>query len=238
MSYSHRDEDWKDLLVQHLRVLEAQGALTVWDDRRIAAGEGWRAEIEAALHQAAVAVLLISADFLASAFIRGTEVPRLLERRQAEGLVVVPLIVRPCAWREVTWLKEIQCRPRDGVPLAREKDRVHQVEEALAALATEIRSLLATPPLHVPPPWAGGVPRLDIGRLPTSGKLFVGREPELARLDVAWEDPRTHVLTFVAFGGVGKSTLVARWLDPMAADGWRGARRVLDWSFYSQGTEE
>src|SRR5262249_56062698 len=39
-------------------------------------------------------------------------------------------------------------------------------------------------------------------------------------------------------GGVGKSALVGRWLDRMAADGWRGARRVLDWSFYSQGTEE
>ena len=47
-----------------------------------------------------------------------------------------------------------------------------------------------------------------------------------------------HVLTLVAFGGVGKSALVARWLDRMAADDWRGAARVLDWSFYSQGSED
>jgi len=110
----------------------------------------------------------------------------------------------------------------------------------------------------VPPPWEGegrirgearrgavrtgqnpDAPiRLDLGRLPTAGPLFVGREPELARLDAAWEDPATHVLTFVAFGGVGKSTLVSRWLGQMAADDWRSARRVLDWSFYSQGTQE
>ena len=44
-------------------------------------------------------------------------------------------------------------------------------------------------------------------------------------------------MTFVAFGGVGKSALVERWLDRLAADGWRGARRALDWSFYSQGTD-
>jgi tetratricopeptide (TPR) repeat protein len=37
---------------------------------------------------------------------------------------------------------------------------------------------------------------------------------------------------------MGKSALVSHWLDRMAATGWRGARRVLDWSFYSQGTEE
>lgn len=81
-------------------------------------------------------------------------------------------------------------------------------------------------------------PRLDLGRLPIAGRLLIGRETELARLDAAWEDPGTHVLTFVAFGGMGKSALVSHWLDRMAADGWRGARRVLDWSFYSQGTEE
>jgi tetratricopeptide (TPR) repeat protein len=79
---------------------------------------------------------------------------------------------------------------------------------------------------------------LDLGRLPIPGPHFVGREPELARLDASWEDPKIHVLTLVAFGGVGKSALVARWLDRMAADNWRGAARVLDWSFYSQGMDD
>jgi tetratricopeptide (TPR) repeat protein len=82
------------------------------------------------------------------------------------------------------------------------------------------------------------VPRLDLGRLPIAGPLLIGRETELARLDAAWGDPGTHVLTLVAFGGTGKSALVSHWLDRMSAAGWRGARRVLDWSFYSQGTEE
>ncbi|HSS49616.1 MAG TPA: TIR domain-containing protein [Thermoanaerobaculia bacterium] len=81
-------------------------------------------------------------------------------------------------------------------------------------------------------------PLLDIGRLPIPGPRFVGRDAELARLDAAWEDPSIHVLTLVAFGGVGKSALVARWMDRMAADGWRGAARGLDWSFYSQGSKD
>jgi len=80
--------------------------------------------------------------------------------------------------------------------------------------------------------------QLDLGRLPIPGPHLFGREEELARLDAAWQDPAIHVIALVAFGGVGKSALVARWMDRMAADDWRGATRVLDWSFYSQGSKD
>jgi hypothetical protein len=64
VSYSHQDEAWKDRLVKQLRVLELEGDLEVWDDRRIAAGDEWLPEIEAAIARARAAVLLISAAFL------------------------------------------------------------------------------------------------------------------------------------------------------------------------------
>ncbi|HEX3528220.1 MAG TPA: TIR domain-containing protein [Thermoanaerobaculia bacterium] len=240
ISYSHKDETWKDQLVGQLRVLELEGGLEVWDDRKIAAGDGWRAEITTAVESARAAVLLISADFLTSGFIRGTEVPHLLQRRAQDGLRIIPLIVRPCPWRRVPWLAEIQSRPTDGRPIT--DGNSVQIEKDLSALAEEIADLLGHKPKVgeglAPSREGGGQPHLDLGRLPIPGPHFVGREAELARLDAAWEDPAVHVLTLVAFGGVGKSALVARWLDRMAADGWRGAVRVLDWSFYSQGTKD
>jgi hypothetical protein len=64
ISYSHQDETWKDQLVRQLKVLELEGSFDLWDDRKIAAGAGWRAEIETAMARAKAAVLLISADFL------------------------------------------------------------------------------------------------------------------------------------------------------------------------------
>jgi tetratricopeptide (TPR) repeat protein len=79
-------------------------------------------------------------------------------------------------------------------------------------------------------------PRISIAKLPSTGETFVAREDELARLDAAWEGG-TNVITFVALGGAGKSALVNRWLDGLQRDGWRGAERVLGWSFYSQGTD-
>lgn len=42
----------------------------------------------------------------------------------------------------------------------------------------------------------------------------------------------------MAFGGVGKSALVAEWLRKLADDDWRGAQYVLGHSFYSQGSRD
>jgi hypothetical protein len=64
ISYSHKDEEWKDRLVTHLRVLEMQGFLDVWEDRQIEGGDDWYPEIETAINKANVAILMISANFL------------------------------------------------------------------------------------------------------------------------------------------------------------------------------
>ncbi len=76
-------------------------------------------------------------------------------------------------------------------------------------------------------------PRISTARLPATGEHFVAREEELARLNAAWEAPATHVISFVAMGGVGKSALVNRWLDGAAADSWSVAVRVRGWSLYT-----
>jgi hypothetical protein len=83
ISYSHADEEWKDRVVTQLRVLESERQFDVWEDRQIAVGEDWYPEIEKALNEANVAILLISAEFLTSRFIRGEEVPRLLILRKS-----------------------------------------------------------------------------------------------------------------------------------------------------------
>lgn len=70
-----------------------------------------------------------------------------------------------------------------------------------------------------------------------AARNFFGREPELELLDRAWASPRTHVLSIVAWGGVGKTSLVTHWIATrMAAADWPGVERYFDWSFYSQGT--
>jgi tetratricopeptide (TPR) repeat protein len=235
ISYSHADEVWKDRLVRHLRVFEIEDQLTFWNDRQIEAGDEWLAVIEKELEAADAAVLLVTTDFLISKFIRGQEVPRLLERRAQAGVRIVPVIVKPCNWVEVGWLQSLQCRPQDARPLAKGDD--NQIEDDLAAIARELRDLLRSSPSRSTSKVVHKPPQISIAKLPATGDHFVARETELDRLDAAWADPRTSLVVLVAAGGVGKSTLVNRWLDRLRGDAWRGAERVLGWSFFSQGTD-
>jgi tetratricopeptide (TPR) repeat protein len=230
ISYSHKDEGWKERLHTQLAVLEQQGLLSVWEDRQIAAGDDWYPEIESALKEAAVAILLISANFLTSRFILGEEIPRLLERRRRDGLRVIPLILKPCPWQKVPWLTAIQGRPKDNRPLSGFTE--HDQEQCLADLALEIDRLLGPVPAK---PGATATHRdITLDRLPTTRGDFFGREDELRLLDEAWNSGGgIRVVQFIAAGGVGKTKLLRHWIDRTA-----GIEALVAWSFYSQGSSE
>ncbi len=68
----------------------------------------------------------------------------------------------------------------------------------------------------------------------TSPKLFFGRDEELGWLEKCWTE-RVFVASISAWGGVGKTSLVTKWLCAMRDAGWPGAERVFVWSFYGQG---
>ena len=63
---------------------------------------------------AAAAVLLVSDNYLASGFIIKEEVPFLIERSQQDGLMVVPVLLSPCPWKFIPWLKQLQMLPGEG----------------------------------------------------------------------------------------------------------------------------
>ena len=75
-------------------------------------------------------------------------------------------------------------------------------------------------------------------RLRHTAERLIGRDEDLTRLDAAWNDPHKNVIIVRAWGGVGKTSLVATWMAELALKNWRGAERVFDWSFYSQGTRD
>ena len=115
ISYSHKDEVWKDKLLPQLKALEQAGVdMKVWEDRQIDAGSQWYPEIQEAMAGAVVAVLLISADYLASGFCIKEEVPFLLDRQEKDGMLLIPVLVRQCPWKAHRWLAARQMLPRDG----------------------------------------------------------------------------------------------------------------------------
>ncbi len=226
ISYSHKDEDWKNRLQTQLAVLENQGLLSVWEDRKIAGGDDWYPEIEHAIESAHVAILLISADFLSSKFILGKEVPPLLERRKTEGLRVIPLILKPCPWQTVEWLSKIQGRPIDNKPLSGFSE--HDTDHLLNELALEINKLLST----IPPSAKSDAPT-DAAPTPSSkpnydprnpaflvpfrakGKYMVGRDTALAKVrqQLLAGKPTSigQTALFQGIGGLGKTQLAVEY---------------------------
>ncbi len=91
ISYAHAAEvetGWVKRLRTHLSGLP-EDRVDIWDDSRIRPGQKWRTEIDKALKQTRVAVLVLTADFLASEFIRSAELPALLEAAESDGATIL-----------------------------------------------------------------------------------------------------------------------------------------------------
>ncbi|MCK4817537.1 toll/interleukin-1 receptor domain-containing protein, partial [bacterium] len=239
ISYSHKDEKWKDRLVTHLKAFVHQGDIVLWDDRKIDTGQDWFPEIEAAMADADIAICLISKHYLSSDFINKEEIPELKKRRKEEGMLLMPLLLSPCTWEAIKWLKGIQMFPRDSMSLEEIKQKVKQ-EKKLTEFALDIHERIEAKDFATPvtAPTSAAPEKLDIDRLPETGVQLFGRKKDLQLLDEMWDTGSSNVISFVAWGGVGKSTLVNQWLDYMKADNYCGAKKVFGWSFYSQGTSE
>jgi lysozyme family protein len=121
VSYNHKDARWLKRFQEHMALLERLDLVDLWADTRIAGGSEWEREIESALTNAKVAVLLVGPAFLFSKFIWEKEMPR-IEAHCREGMEALPVIIRPCAWQLETFLAKLMARPRDGEALSLMKD--------------------------------------------------------------------------------------------------------------------
>jgi len=134
VSYSHRDDKWLDVLLQHLAFLQQQG-VNIWTDRRIEPGDRWRDEIADALATAQVAVLLVTPAFLESSFIQDHELPTLLRAAKSEGLVVFWIPVKPSSYEQYE-IGQFQAAHHPAKPLS--KLNSAKRDEALVEIANKL----------------------------------------------------------------------------------------------------
>lgn len=136
VSYSHADSEHLGRLQVHLRPLVKKGKIDVWVDTKIKAGDRWKEAIESALEDAVIAVLLISADFLASDFIVDNELPPILEGAEKKGTRILPIILGPCRFARDEHLSRFQALNSPDDPLLL-MDK-HEQERAWDQLAREV----------------------------------------------------------------------------------------------------
>jgi hypothetical protein len=250
ISYCHRDEPkhpgaeevkWLTHVQSFLQPAMKHGVFDLWTDEHIPGGSEWKVQIAAKLVACDVCILLVSRHSLNSHYCINIEIETIRQRQEAgEKALIYPIILSPVPRTALTPVKHLNLRPKDGSALSGFLSS-HRDSE-MSAIVDEIVDLLGgkSATTVTPKPEPTKVPQfVHITGLPeTAYERLVGRDDELKRLDDAWADAKTSILSLIAEGGAGKSALVNEWLARMQADGYRGAEAVLGWSFYSQGSKE
>lgn len=137
ISYSHKDEAFKDKLNSHLVMLRRSKLINSWQDRNIGAGDEWKKEILGNLEAADIILLLVSDNFLASDFCWDEEMTRALEYHDKRQARVIPIILKPIDWKDAPFSK-LQALPKDAKAVTTWSNE----DEAYAYIATEIRKVV------------------------------------------------------------------------------------------------
>lgn len=105
-----------DELLTHLAPWIRDKRVNLWDDSQILAGSKWKDAIDAAIDEAAVAVLLVSKAFFASDFTADYELPQLMARSSRNEIRLVWVAVGYSAVRSTT-LPQFQAANNPDRPL-------------------------------------------------------------------------------------------------------------------------
>ena len=140
-SYSHKDEVLRNELEVHLAMLKREGAISAWHDRKILAGDELNGQIHVRLSDAQVILLLVSPDFLASAYCYDVEMTRAMELHVEGRVRVIPVILRPSDWQASAPFAKLMAVPTDGRAITKWLDR----DEAWLDVVKQLRTALPKP---------------------------------------------------------------------------------------------
>lgn len=165
ISYSHKDEEYKNQLSSHLAALKRNGIIQQWDDRQIELGQQWDNQINSAMNEADLILFLVSSDFINSDYIFEKEMSAALERSKRNETKLVPIIVRPCDFAD-TPLAQFQATPKNAKPISTWSNQ----DEAFMDVIEHLKMILmpqkgnapaSTPPVNEAPAVASAAARFD-----------------------------------------------------------------------------
>lgn len=117
ISYAHKDELYKEELIEHMSGLRRAGIINEWDDRKIVAGQNWEEEISSSLTSSNIILFLISASFMNSDYCMGVEVKTALEMHERGEAQLIPIVIRAVDWSD-SEISKIQGLPKDARPIS------------------------------------------------------------------------------------------------------------------------
>lgn len=223
ISYSHKDEEFKDELVVHLANLRRQGKIQAWQDRDIEAGAEWDAEIKQQLESAEIILLLITPRFLASEYCYDKEIQRAMERHGAGTARVIPIIVKHCDWQDTPFSK-LQVVPKDAKPITKWADQDEAFLDVVKGVRRAVESLQASKrtkeTANTGSVVSGTSFEMPEGAIPLNSKLYIDRPPIEQDCYTTILKPGA-LIRIKAPRQMGKTSLLSRILYQAQQDGQR-----------------
>jgi TIR domain len=224
ISYAYNDnrspdprKRWLDRLLDRLHPLPLQDKV-ILSDIQLEAREIWDKSTRNWLMDAKVVVLLVSPAFLASKYIRSSELPALLMHVMNQGRTVIPIILHPCSYAET----KFEYLDPEGVPVESSLSvfqSVNPPSEPLSLMEPDERNslldhvaqriLMLAPPLTDSKTESGSMPDSTMvnQRSANSVKLAVGSS--LADALIVWDpeviDHTDYVTLITALGDLVRS---------------------------------
>ena len=143
-SYSHKDEELRKELEEHLALLRRQGFVSGWHDRMIGAGEEWKGQLDKNLEEAQIILLLISPSFLASDYCYDVETKRALDRDDNGEAKVIPILLRPVDWEGAPFAR-LQGLPIDLRPVTTWPNRDEAFTNVALGIRRAVEAMTANP---------------------------------------------------------------------------------------------
>ncbi|KPN71770.1 toll/interleukin-1 receptor domain-containing protein [Neisseria sp. 83E34] len=187
ISYSHKDEDFKDELIAHLSSLKRQNKIDLWHDRCITAGTEWKEQIDSNLADSDIVLFLVSSDFLASDYCMNKEAQQAMQQHDSNQSVLIPIIIRSVDWHEEN-ISRFQGLPKDGKAVNTWSDRdtawLNVIEGIKKVLGDTQKKINLLPPNKIIPENKGGNPEFLQNLNITDIKLSHSKLEEIKLSDI------------------------------------------------------
>jgi hypothetical protein len=185
ISYAHLDREWLEgegkynLVSGWERAFQKEDVDFWWDHHRDSPIVGlWEEKIFERLAGSAVAVLLVSQNFVDSQFIVDRELPRIVEKAHKGEMHVLPVLIQPARWQELG-IGEFQFTPHGHRPLTEFESSKNDWEKAKLEVRDMLKGIVAltrrpatkSPPVNTDGAQAPGVGTFSVPdgwRVPTT----------------------------------------------------------------------
>ncbi len=208
ISYSHKDQAFREELEIHLSNLKRHNIISSWYDGDITPGAEWERQIMERLTSAQIILLLISADFIHSDFCSSIEMKQAIDRHNAGEACVIPVLLRPTDWQGAPFDK-LKMLPNDAKAVTKWRSRDDAFADIVQGIRAAIEELTNTGKTATPFS-ASSTMQMSIWNVPYQRNLlFTGRQEVLKRLYEALRVGKTAALAqpqaISGLGGIGKT---------------------------------